>query len=314
MSGTGLLSFLHCTLHAELNLMWRKTTIPKFERPRVGLALSGGAARGVAHVGVLKVFVEQGVPIDCIAGTSAGALVGGAFAAGMSIAELEELGHHLRWRDMGKMTLSRLGIQSNARMEDYVRAHFPVSRFEQLSVPFAAVATDLQSGKAVVMSGEGDLAFAIRASCALPGWYVPVVDAEGRQLIDGGLVANIPSAAARALGAEIVVAVDVNAGGAAFLGPPQSVIGVLLQSIILVQRTAATHQRQIADVVISPKVGHIRWDEMARGAELLAAGEEAAREVIDHIKLLLNPPPELPVPPRRSLLSRLRRDKQPVHS
>lgn len=265
----------------------------KTRRPRLGLALSGGAARGVAHVGVLKVFEEHGVPVDCVAGTSAGALVGGAFAAGMSVGELEEIGRSLRWRDFGRMTISRLGVQSSARMEEYVRARFPRTRFEELRVPFAAVATDLHTGGAVVMRDEGDVAFAIRASCALPGWYVPVVDEQGRQLVDGGLVANLPTSAARALGADVVVGVDVNAEGAKFLGSPTSVIGVLLQSIIVVQRTAVVHQRQTADVVISPEVGHIRWDEMARADELLAAGAEAARAALPAIKELLEPhPPE----------------------
>ena len=255
----------------------------------MGLALSGGAARGVAHVGVLKVLRDNRIPVDYVAGTSAGALVGGAFAAGMSIEELEELGRRLRWRDFGRMTLSRLGIQSNARMEDYVRARFPVRRFENLPIPFAAIATDLRTGAPVVMRDTGDVAFAIRASCALPGWYVPVVDDEGRQLVDGGLVANIPSAAARSLGADVVVAVDVNHEGAKFLGAPTSVISVLFQSLILMQRTAAQHQRNAADIVISPQVGHIRWDEMARGDELLVAGEEAARAALPAIKELLEP-------------------------
>lgn len=256
----------------------------------MGLALSGGAARGVAHVGVLKVLLEAGVPVDCIAGTSAGALVGGAFAAGMCLAELEEMGREMRWRNFGRMTLSRLGVQSNARMEEYIRARFPLTRFEDLPIPFAAVATDLHSGLAVVMRGEGDLAFAIRASCAVPGWYVPVTDARGRQLVDGGLVANLPAAAARSLGPDIVIAVDVNAEGAKFLGPPQSAIGVLFQSIMVVQRTVSHHEGRHADIVIKPKVGHIRWDEMTRARELLAAGEAAALESLPAIKALLAPP------------------------
>lgn len=273
----------------------------------MGLALSGGAARGMAHVGVLKVFKEHGVPVDCVAGTSAGALVGAAFAAGMPVEELEEIGRRLRWRDFGRMTLSRLGAQSNARMEEYVRARFPVSRFEELPIPFAAVATDLRTGAAVVMRDRGDVAFAVRASCAVPGWYVPVVDEHGRQLVDGGLVANIPTAAVRALGAEVVVAVDVNFEGAKFLGAPTSVVGVLLQSILLVQKTAAAHQRHSADIVLSPRVGHIRWDEMTRAAELIAAGEESARAALPAIKELVEPQPQTPprwFPFRRS------RDKQ----
>ncbi|HEX8687634.1 MAG TPA: patatin-like phospholipase family protein, partial [Pyrinomonadaceae bacterium] len=180
--------------------MWRKAD-GKVRRPRLGLALSGGAARGLAHVGVLKVFAEHGVGFDCVAGTSAGALVGGALASGMAVGEIEEIGRSLRWRDLGRMTVSRLGVQSNAVLEDYIRARFPVTRFEELPLRFAAVATDLRTGAAVVMRDEGDVAFAIRASCAVPGWYVPVTDGRGRQLVDGGLVANLPVSVVRALGA-----------------------------------------------------------------------------------------------------------------
>lgn len=241
----------------------------------------------MAHVGVLRALAEHAVPIDFIAGTSAGALVGGVYAAGMTVDEAETIGRGLHWRDMGRMTLSRLGIQSNARMEDLLRARLPVTRFEDLRIPFAAVATDLTSGEAVVMSGQGDLPFAIRASCCVPGWYIPVTDPQGRQLVDGGLVANIPVTQARDLGADLVIAVDVNSEGAKFLGAPQSVIGILLQTMMVVQRTAAIHQLKAADIVIRPRVGHIRWDEMARADELLAAGYEAAIETMDEIKALL---------------------------
>jgi NTE family protein len=281
----------------------------KKERPTVGLALSGGAARGIAHVGVMRVLAEHRIPLDFIAGTSAGALVGAALASGMSIAEIEKIGRNLRWRDMGRMTLSRLGVQSNARMEEFMRARLPVTRFEELPIPFAAVATDLRSGSAVILSGEGDVPFAVRASCAIPGWYVPVTDEHGRQLVDGGLVANIPSAAARSLGADLVIAVDVNFEGAKFLGQPQSAIGVLLQSMMVVQRTAGAHQLQDADVVVRPRVGHIRWDEMTRAGELIAAGEEAARATIERIKHLLESVPERPL---KWYQLRRRRNQQPV--
>jgi NTE family protein len=270
--------------------MWRRND-RKIRRPRLGLALSGGAARGIAHVGVLKVFAEQGIRVDCVAGTSAGALVGGALASGMPLEEIEKIGRSLRWRDLGRVTLSRLGVQSNALMENYIRARFPVTRFEELPTPFAAVATDLHTGAAVIMRDEGDVAFAIRASCAVPGWYVPVTDARGRQLVDGGLVANLPTSVVRSLGAEVVVAVDVNHEGAKFLDPPASVIGVLFQSMLVVQRVAGEHQRQIADVVISPPVGHLRWDEMTRAEEFIAAGIEAARAAVPAIKELLEPQP-----------------------
>ncbi|HEX8845643.1 MAG TPA: patatin-like phospholipase family protein [Pyrinomonadaceae bacterium] len=264
------------------------------ERPRVGLALSGGVARGIAHVGVLRVLEEHNIPIDYIAGTSAGALIAGGYAAGMPVAEIAEISRHMRWRDVGRVTLSRLGIQSNARMEAFVRARLPVTRFEEMRIPLAVIASDLNSGSAVIMT-EGDAAFAIRASCALPGWYVPVQDDHGRLLVDGGLVGNIPTAAVRALGADLVIAVDVNSEGAKFLGPPHSIIGVILQSIMVVQRTAAIHQLHDADVVIRPRTGHIRWDEMGRADELIEIGERAALSTIERIKHLLEPVAEPPL-------------------
>src|SRR6185312_13449391 len=162
------------------------------ENPRIGLALSGGAARGMAHVGALRALIENDIHIDCIAGTSAGSIVGGAYASGMSIDEIGGFGRTLRWRDIGRVTMSRLGIQSNERLEQYLRARLPITKFEELPIPFAAVATDLKTGAAVVMRDEGDVPFAIRASCAIPGWYVPVTDEKGRQLVDGGVVAVIP--------------------------------------------------------------------------------------------------------------------------
>lgn len=256
-------------------------------KPKIGLALSGGAARGIAHVGVLQALVENQIPIDLIAGTSAGALVGGAMASGMPLSELEALGRSLRWRDIGRMTMSRSGVQSNERLELYLRARLPATRFENLPIPFAAVATELSSGQAVVLRDQGDVPFAIRASCAIPGWYLPVVDEQGRQLVDGGLVANIPVTIARSLGADIVIAVDVNADGAKFLGPSFSIISVLVQSMLVVQRIAAQVQLDSADLVISPHVGHIRWDEMGRADELLAAGREAVVESLPDIRSLI---------------------------
>jgi NTE family protein len=256
-------------------------------RPTIGLALSGGAARGIAHVGVLRALAENQIPVDYVAGTSAGSLVGGAWASGMPLDEIERIGLNLRWRDIGRVTMSRLGVQSNDRLEQYLRSQLPVTRFEELPIPLAVVATELDSGKPVVMRDHGDVPFAIRASCAIPGWYVPVQDEDGRQLVDGGLVAVIPSNACRSLGADLVIAVDVNAEGALFLGPSQSVIGVVLQSMLVVQRTASLYHRAAADMVIAPKVGHIRWDELARSKELVDAGYKAGLESIAQIRALI---------------------------
>lgn len=256
--------------------------------PKIGLALSGGAARGMAHAGVLRALAENNIPIDCIAGTSAGSIVAGAYATGMPIEDIVEFGRKLRWRDIGRVTMSRLGIQSNERLEIYLRERLPITKFEDLSIPFAAVATDLKTNSAVVLKDQGDIPFAIRASCTIPGWYVPVIDEHGRQLVDGGLVAVIPSAVTRSLGADIVIAVDVNSAGATFIGPTSSVIGVLFQSMMVVQKTASGYQRQMADVVIDPKVGHVRWDEMGRAEELIIAGYEATLKSMPEIREAIN--------------------------
>lgn len=256
--------------------------------PKIGLALSGGAARGMAHVGVLRALLENNIPIDCIAGTSAGSIVAGAYASGMPIEEIADFGRQLRWRDIGRVTMSRLGLQSNERLEQYLRTRLPVTRFEDIRMPFAVVATDLKTNSAVVLKDQGDVPFAIRASCTIPGWYVPVIDEQGRQLVDGGLVAVIPSVVTRSLGADIVIAVDVNSVGATFIGPTGSVLGVLLQSMMVVQKTLSAHQRQMSDFVIDPKVGQFRWDNMGRADELMTAGYEAALKSLPEIRELID--------------------------
>jgi NTE family protein len=254
--------------------------------PSIGLALSGGAARGLAHVGVLRALQEANIPISCIAGTSAGSLVAGAFAAGMTINEIEALGRSLRWRHVGRPTLSLLGFQTNQKLEKFVRDRFPITKFEELLIPFAAVATDLNTGDAVVMRDKGDIAFAIRASCTIPGVYVPATDSEGRKLVDGGLVAVIPTVVARSLGADIVIAVDVNFEGATFM-KPSHLIGVVLHSTMFFMRTASHFQLSSADYVIKPRVGHIRWDKLRRADDLIDAGYEAGIESVPEIKALI---------------------------
>ena len=256
-------------------------------RPRIGLALSGGAARGIAHVGVLRALEENKIPIDAIAGASAGALIGGSYAAGLSIKQLEALARKFRWRHVSRFSFSRLGLQSNAPMQKFLRANLPVSRFEDLRIPFAALATDLQNGTAVVMRDTGDVTFAIRASVCLPAFYVPVSDAEGRLLVDGGLVANLPISYARDLGADIVIAVDVGADGARFFERPRTALGVLTKAFVAVERVVSNQEAANADLLIIPKVGHIRWDETRRADEFLKIGYETALESMDQIKDLI---------------------------
>jgi len=260
----------------------------KSTHPRVGLALSGGAARGIAHVGVLRALVENDIPIDAIAGASAGALIGGCFAAGVPIERLEEMAATFRWRHTQRFSFSRLGLQSNAPMEKFLRAFLPVTRFEDLKIPFAAMVTDLRKGELIVKRDRGDLPFAIRASCCIPFVMMPLEDDEGRLLIDGGIVQNLPIGQTRALGADMVIAVDVNLDGVRFFERPRTALGVLAQTFIAVERIVSNQERADADVQIVPKVGHIRWDQTRRAKELIECGYQAGLAAIEEIKSVIN--------------------------
>lgn len=262
-------------------------------RARVGLALSGGAARGIAHVGVLRALEENNVRVDAIAGASAGALIGGSYAAGLSLSELQAMARAFRWRHTARLSFSRLGLQTNARMETFLREHLPVTRFEDLKIRFAALAMDLHKGTAVVFRDNGDLPFAIRASTCIPVVYTPVRDSQGRWLVDGGLVASLPISYARDLGVDIVIASDVNFDGARFFKDPKTAMGVLMHTFVAVERIVANQDRADADVLITPQVGHIRWDQTRRADELLQAGYDAAMASMDRIKSLVIPEPVL---------------------
>lgn len=257
-------------------------------RKKIGLALSGGAARGYAHLGVLKVFAEHDIPIDFVAGTSAGSFAGAAFACGLSVDEIIAFSRKISWLNMTGFSYSPKGILSNAPMGNFIRQNFPFQTFEDLPIPFAAVACDLETGDEVVLT-EGDLAFAVRASCAIPGVFVPLEDTDRRKLIDGGVVAPVPTKAVRKLGAEIVIAVDVISSGATYWGNPSTLLGVFFQSALMLLRTASKAHHYRADVVIVPELAHLRPDEIGKMDEFIKAGEEAAREKIDEIKKLIFP-------------------------
>ena len=254
---------------------------------KVGIALSGGGARGFAHVGVLKALAEHDIPIDLVSGVSAGSFVGGALAAGMSVAEIEEIGRKISWFGVAGFSYSPRGILSNASMGSFIEKHFPVTKFEDLKLPFAAVACDLETGETVVLQDKGDLAFAIRASCAIPGVFVPMVDEHGRSLIDGGAATPMPTKAVKKLGADIVIAVDVLTCGQTFWGTPSTLVGTFFQSAMVLIRAASKNQHYRADIVIEPQIAHIRPDEMGKRDELIELGEKAALERIDEIKALL---------------------------
>lgn len=255
-------------------------------RKKIGLALSGGAARGFAHLGVLKVLAEHKIPIDFVSGTSAGSFAGGAFASGASVEEIIEMSKKISWFKMTGFSYSPKGLLSNASMGAFIEKNFPVKNFEDLPIPFAAVACDLETGEEVVLKGKGNLAMAIRASCAIPGVFVPI-EHEGKMLIDGGVVAAVPTKAVRKLGAEIIIAVDVLACGATYWGTPSTLLGVFFQSALMLLRAASKAHHYRADVVIIPQIAHLRPDAIGKMDEFIKLGEEAALEKIDEIKKLI---------------------------
>ncbi|HSK31282.1 MAG TPA: patatin-like phospholipase family protein, partial [Candidatus Limnocylindria bacterium] len=187
-------------------------------RKTIGLALSGGGARGFAHLGVLKVLADNDIPIDFIAGTSAGAFVGAAYATGLTADEIINIGRGLTWFKIAGLSYSPRGLLSNAKMQQFIEPRFSTRGFEDLKIPFAAVACDLESGEEVIIRDALDLSTAVRASCAIPGVFVPVNDGNGRMLIDGGVVSPVPINAIRTFGPDIVIAVDLMACGAKFWG------------------------------------------------------------------------------------------------
>ncbi len=258
------------------------------ERKKVGLALSGGAARGFAHLGVVKVLREHNIPIDFIAGTSAGSFAGGAIAAGMSIENIIEVGKKISWYRMSKLSFSPKGLISNQPIADLINNNFPFNKFEDLMIPFAAIATNLETGDEVVFKDAGDMGFAICSSCAIPGVFAPLVDSDGNRFIDGGVVAPVPTKAVKEMGADIVIAVDVISSGADYWGSPSTLVGIIFQSALMLLQTASKHQHIQADAVIIPPIAHLRPDEIGKMEEFIKLGEQAAFEQIDEIKKLVD--------------------------
>ena len=257
------------------------------KRKTIGLALSGGGARGFAHVGVVKAFEDHGIPIDCVAGTSAGSFVGAAIAAGLSADKLREFGDGFNWFKISGLSYSTRGLLSNARMKSFIERHMDSLRFEDLKIPFAAVACDLETGSEVVLKGEGDVSEAVRASCAIPGVFAPVPDANGRLLVDGGVVSPVPVNALKQFGPDIIVAVDLMGAGSSFKSIPRTPVGMFILSAMVLMRSISKEQHFSADVVIIPEIGHIRPDQMGKSDELFELGLAAGEEKIPEIKRLM---------------------------
>jgi NTE family protein len=253
------------------------------ERPRVGLALGGGFARGIAHIGVLRVLQQNEIPIDFIAGTSVGALIAATYASGTSLDEMERQGSQTTFYDFGRWTLSRMGMASNARLEDFLHKFTTAKFFSEMKVPLSIVAADLLSGESVHFT-EGEIGPALRASCAYPGLFLPV-EYRGRVLVDGFLTETVPAEAARDLGAEIVIGVHLEPG--LLRSKPRNTIEVISRSFSIIQASAAQLWHEDVDVLIEPDVHHILWDEFAKTPQLVAAGEAATERALPKIRAAL---------------------------
>lgn len=253
------------------------------ERPRVGLALAGGFARGIAHIGVLRAFAKAGIPIDCVAGTSVGALIGACYCAGVPLERMQHIAASTTFADFGRWTPSWLGLATNQRMEAYLARFTHIKKFEDLTTPLAIAATDINAGISVYYT-RGLIAPALRGSCAYPGLFVPI-QFEGRTLVDGFLTAPVPVEGALLLGADIVIAVYLEASNAE---NPRTVADVVSRSFNIIQRHGDIAWRQQTDVVIEPDVKQFVWDDFTRTSEMVAVGEAAAEAAVAKIKALVS--------------------------
>jgi NTE family protein len=239
---------------------------------KVALVLGAGAAKGFAHVGVLKVLEANKIPVHMIVGTSAGSFVGALYAYGFNSFELQKLSFAIEKNDIIDLTVPDRGFLKGEKIEGYINKVLRESPMEKLRIPFYAVAADLQSGREMVF-GSGNTGTAVKASCAIPGIFIPPV-ISGRMYVDGGVVSPVAVDAAKRLGADFVIAVDL--AGDPDSSIPSGTIEVILQSINIMYSRLAVPQLAKADVVISPKVGHLGSTDFTKRHEFVLEGEKAA--------------------------------------
>ena len=250
----------------------------------LALALGGGFARGFAHLGVLQVLEQNHIPVSYIAGTSVGSILGAAYASGAPLARIIATCRTIRFRDIARWRVSRLGLASNHRLGGLIERVFESRRFEDLKIPIAVIATDLATGEPVVFT-QGNLVEAIRASCAFPGLFEPV-EIGTRCLADGGLVAPVPTRAARALGARRVIGVSVGVEDG-HRGTPSNIFQVVSRAVSAAQKHQLEIWERHADLVLRPDVQSLAWDDFDRADEAIEAGAEAARRALPRIQKLL---------------------------
>ncbi len=256
--------------------------------PGIGLALGGGFARGIAHIGVLKVLEEENIPINFVAGTSVGALIGAAYCSGLSIEECEQFAARVRFKHFARWTLSRFGFASSQRMIGFLNSLLKVKTFEDLKIPLAVTATDFSTGEGVVFH-SGPLVDPVRASCAYPGMFLPV-KINGRLLVDGMLAYPVPTAPLREMGAGRVLAVSLKGRWTNAEGP-RHVFEVIGQCFAIAQEMNSSQWKQAADLVVEPDVHDFKYDDFEHSSDLVHAGEAAMRAVLPEVRKWLQPHP-----------------------
>lgn len=259
--------------------------------PKIGLALGGGFARGIAHTGVLKVFERRGIPIHCITGVSAGSIVAAAFASGAGPDEIARAGCAMRFGDVASWSLCRMGFVASERMKRFLSRLLKRYRFEEMILPLGIVATDLRTGEPVRFSHSGDVVLPIRASCSYPGLFQPV-RSDGRLLVDGAMSTEIPALLARQLGATHVISVHLPAPHDG--PPPTNVFQVVNRCFQILQTRTEDVWRSHSDLVIAPDVGSVQWDGFESGPALIEAGEAAAELAVPVIRAWLPKRPPAP--------------------
>jgi NTE family protein len=249
--------------------------------PRIGLALGGGFARGIAHTGVLNVLQRSGIPIHCITGVSAGAIVAAAFASGASPDEIARAGCAMTFGDVASWSLCRMGFVASERMNRFLERLLKKYRFEEMKAPLGVIATDLATGEPVHFRDSGDVCLPIRASCSYPGLFKPV-RWDGRLLVDGAMSMEIPALLARQLGATHVISVHLPAPDGDV--PVNNVFQVVNRCFQILQTRVEEGWRHHSDLVISPDVRYVEWNGFQCGPQLISAGEAAAEAALPAIR------------------------------
>jgi NTE family protein len=248
---------------------------------KIGLALGGGAVLGAAHIGVLKAIDELGIEIDYISGTSIGAFVAGLYANGLGWRDIQALSETLNWLDVSGLSFSNMGLLSNRKMGELIREKIGDVNLEDSDIPIAMIAADIETLEKVVLT-KGSVAKAAMASTCVPGVFAPV-EIDGRLLVDGGIVENVPISPLEAMGAEIIIAVDLNSEHKN--KRPSNILEVLLRTFIATSETATQFQTRKADILITPDLSEFNVVEIDQSPDLIEKGyHEAIRILNEYFK------------------------------